>query len=1799
MAAGAGWGGTFTLANLGFPDDIRAVNSSVSDYGVLSTFAFAIPAGSRIDGISVNVEGSASGNPGVDYAVQLSWDSGASWTAAKAGNFGPAPDTVMILGGVADRWGRTWTSSELSDATFQLRIYKTGSAPALRIDRLQVSVEYQPPVAVFYSVGTSTADLKAGSPTVTIATGTATFSVAQPLNVGVGDVVSHSGGTLVYITGRTSATMYSVASATGGAPANVAGATVDSIRRAFNSLSAAQAGSSDASHLNLAGPPYNLETAGIQLNWPCYRDGPMADAVNVTGWISAPANFIRIFAPHGANQVGVSQRHIGRAGTGFRLAPLAAGNLNIVNLNVGYARVEGLEIDGSGVTASQAVRGITVQSGLSNVGDIRIDSMVIHDLHTTANGLATEGSMGILDVQVGPGQGPPLTITNNLIYDITNVVNVGHIAGIHIGSRATSYVQNNTVFRINNTGSGCAPNCGPAWGIYARAWPDLSGVTVIAQNNYVGDVTAQNPVQLCYGAVDGGTLVQSYNVSSDATAGGIGSQTNRAAYAAYFQNVTNGSEDLHLTAPSAALWGSAGTDLSPSVRLDVDRHIRGAPWDIGADELTTAADPVIVYSDNAASGVRPLNYTTYTGGAWAAPGAEAVPGPFPTVSDWPLHNKVARTSPNGLRRAVVFHEADVGVRNPQHGTFWDGTSWTDGAGGAGSRYIGPTGDASLITTRYFDTAIEPVSGDLVVVAGTNTDESVDIFVNDGAAWSGNLRLVPPTNGTMSNQGEVSPALFRWVRLVPRPGTNQLAFLGLAHDIGQTSGVVHAAIWNGDTNSFGSGSKVILSLPVTNGQNANTAGAIDIAYVLGGARGGEAIAVWGNKTDVYSARWSQAGGWTPAVAIANLGVGNTVRWLRLAAQPRGDRMVLAIADSNQRLFTQAYDGTSRAWGPLSGALSTTAFGNAAFNRPFDLTWDTAAGASNVLLAYSDTTRVRYRTSNDGGATWSAEQNQDGATARQAWWIQLVRDPGNVVHLAMQDAAHALQVYTWNGSAWLTPSVQVSANTERDANHSVEPFAIATYLPESTFADLGISKDDGQTTAVPGAPITYTITVTNGGPSTVTSLFVDDVVPAAITGAAFSPSTGVYDSGTGEWTGLNLAATQSVVLTLSGTIDPFARGTLTNTASVAPPASQIDSNLANDLASDVDTLTPSADVEIVKSDDLDPAPLGAVLTYNLAIRNNGPSGATSVTVSDPLPADMDLDGAPAVAITPSQGSCSYDIPTRTVSCPLGDMAPAGVATVTIRVRPGAVRTYSNTAAVTHGEPDPVAANDSDGETTLVELSSLGVRFFTATSTHERNVLEWVNPTDVDYLRTEIVVRGDRFPTAPGDGATIYDSGAGGSGGRVKHEHATGALSNGTTFYYGAFVHRTSAPVLSAGRFVTGRPFDHTASPVKWAFSTGATALAAPTVGGAGVIATSNDKVVYAMQRGTDDDQLGVDSGEWPASFRPVELGGPVQLRSPVIPVTVGSSSPVAYFGAQDGKVYVVDAAQGGATGFPWAPTPIGPMVQAAPAGIFTGFLGDFDQLVVGTRDAVNPNAFVALNPFTGVVVDSFNNGGGPTSIGIVNGMAAVDYGPPAPPRAYFTSYAGGSPNSLWAFELAAAAPVFNPIWAKALGNLDSSPVLRGGRVLVGSPLNGGTIHSFEALLGGDERTFVHNDGQVRGFVFPDRASASGDFYFATDDFVWGVTEIAGALASKFTGPISLPAGAKPSAVLFVPGSHYLYVGGSDGRLYELDTLQATPVPKPVTLGDGLSVVGAPSLDREHGLVHVGTEAGIFYAVSVPLP
>ena len=222
---------------------------------------------------------------------------------------------------------------------------------------------------------------------------------------------------------------------------------------------------------------------------------------------------------------------------------------------------------------------------------------------------------------------------------------------------------------------------------------------------------------------------------------------------------------------------------------------------------------------------------------------------------------------------------------------------------------------------------------------------------------------------------------------------------------------------------------------------------------------------------------------------------------------------------------------------------------------------------------------------------------------------------------------------------------------------------------------------------------------------------------------------------------------------------------------------------------------------------------------------------------------------------------------------------------------------------------------------------VPFFTVTSRDSQNVLEWVYPTAYNKVRIRYTSGAPCVYPANGDtgGSFLMDVvGIAGARDGIPHN----GVGNGTTYCYTIFVDTTGGGVWSAGKTNSGTPFA-TGGPLKWAFHSGMFSTTAPTVGGAGVIAVNNDNAVHAMTRGAA-------GGEWPAGWKPVKLGGAVQNRSPIVPITVGSSNPVAFLGAQDGNLYAVDATTGAAAAAPWRGAGSGRWAGAGGAGgPFHGF------------------------------------------------------------------------------------------------------------------------------------------------------------------------------------------------------------------------------------------------------------------------
>jgi hypothetical protein len=112
-------------------------------------YSISVPNGAAIRGIEVRVDARADSSANSPkLCVQLSWDGGASWTSAKSTATLTTSEAVYVLGSATDTWGRTWTTAQLSNANFRVRVIDVanGSGATNRdfsLDWVAVKVHFQ------------------------------------------------------------------------------------------------------------------------------------------------------------------------------------------------------------------------------------------------------------------------------------------------------------------------------------------------------------------------------------------------------------------------------------------------------------------------------------------------------------------------------------------------------------------------------------------------------------------------------------------------------------------------------------------------------------------------------------------------------------------------------------------------------------------------------------------------------------------------------------------------------------------------------------------------------------------------------------------------------------------------------------------------------------------------------------------------------------------------------------------------------------------------------------------------------------------------------------------------------------------------------------------------------------------------------------------------------------------------------------------------------------------------------------------------------------------------------------------------------------------------------------------------------------------------------------------------------------------------------------------------------------------------------------------------------------------------
>lgn len=230
------------------------------------------------------------------------------------------------------------------------------------------------------------------------------------------------------------------------------------------------------------------------------------------------------------------------------------------------------------------------------------------------------------------------------------------------------------------------------------------------------------------------------------------------------------------------------------------------------------------------------------------------------------------------------------------------------------------------------------------------------------------------------------------------------------------------------------------------------------------------------------------------------------------------------------------------------------------------------------------------------------------------------------------------------------------------------------------------------ALSGAPLTYTLLVTNTGPAPATGLRLTDTLPVSLTPNIITTSQGNCTLGGPIVCNLDDLGNGNT-LTITLVVTPTLLGTVINLAQVT--ANEPDLNPANNLSTQT-TLIDPADLRVTKVAALSLVKPNQPLTYTLLITNTGPAAATGLVLTDTLPSGVTFSSAVF-----NQGSCTNA--SSLVICPLGSLAAGSTLTGTLIVTPtlAARRIITNTVTVTGNQPDPVNANNTMATSSTVDV------------------------------------------------------------------------------------------------------------------------------------------------------------------------------------------------------------------------------------------------------------------------------------------------------------------------------------------------------------------------------------------------------------------------------------------------------------------------------------------------------------------
>ena len=157
---------------------------------------------------------------------------------------------------------------------------------------------------------------------------------------------------------------------------------------------------------------------------------------------------------------------------------------------------------------------------------------------------------------------------------------------------------------------------------------------------------------------------------------------------------------------------------------------------------------------------------------------------------------------------------------------------------------------------------------------------------------------------------------------------------------------------------------------------------------------------------------------------------------------------------------------------------------------------------------------------------------------------------------------------------------------------------------------------------GDTITYTITVSNAGPSNAHNVDVTDTIPTGLQYVTSSDG-GVFNAGVVTWAPFELANGKQITRTVTVKVLPEAAAikNITNTATAKHDF------IKDPVSTNATVRVLSASLVISKTANPPILTVGKPVTFTIKVTNNGPDTATGVFVNDKLPSGLTYQSSTA--------------------------------------------------------------------------------------------------------------------------------------------------------------------------------------------------------------------------------------------------------------------------------------------------------------------------------------------------------------------------------------------------------------------------------------------------------------------------------------------------------------------------------------------------------------------------------------------